>query len=433
MSDETTNSTGLAAETIEAARAALDWIVGPEGGPGDLSQMQLQMFLWYSLPCKWLIEDAEHHEVAWALGDLLAAEGFERYGDLCRAPATHEVISAYHESLERGLQALRDALGASGVEPPDTDLLAWDSVMGVDESTVRDGVSEMLEASIVSGDLVVGARGWKARAARLTTDHLCAPDPDLDGRTPLDLVRTERVQRWADSGGPAWRQLHRALPPLLVEPDLAGVAARSMAPVRALLDEVGEGVTLTQSGYLPRALVVSLTDRFGWYDRPGSKVRSEADVFQLARLNAMLRKGRVLTKRGRKLTTSASARKWIADDARLFHVVAEQLMSGSDFETDVAAVRAAVLLTRGGQVSDAELSSAVRRVVAERWRTSDGDKIGSQDVWWSSGPLSVLGSALGWVQESGSWADRTVRLTDAGRAAAVIGLRSRAHAPRHQP
>jgi hypothetical protein len=412
-------------QTAERARAAMDWMVGPEGGPEDLSQMQVQMFLWYALPNNWFTEDAEHHEIAWALGDVLAAAGRDRYAAICRDPHTHRVISAHHDSPEAGLRALREALAGSGLEPPDTDLLAWDSVTGPDERTVRDSVTTMLEEAIESGSLVTGARGWKAQAARLTTTYLTAPDATYDGRAPLDVVRDERARRWAQGGGPAWQRLHASVLPLLEEPEVTGV---SLAPVRALLDGIGDGVTLTPAGYLPKALVLELIDRFGWYDFPGMKARSEADVVPLRELHALLRKARVVTKRGRKLTI---ARKGIDDDSRLFRLIAEQAMSGDDLDAEVAAVRAAVLLK--GAVLEDELDKAVYDVVAERWRTTAGQPVEREDVTWGGFCWRSVARTLGWQKASGDWPARTLTLTDAGRAAAVLGLRARAYAPRHRP
>ena len=52
----------LAAEDADAARdaeAAIEWLAAGEG-LGVLTQEQVQTFLWYSLPMKWLT-DADHH------------------------------------------------------------------------------------------------------------------------------------------------------------------------------------------------------------------------------------------------------------------------------------------------------------------------------------------------------------------------------------
>ncbi len=42
---------------------------------------------------------------------------------------------------------------ASGVEPPDTDLLEWGATMGTNEFVCQENVSRALEAAIAAGEL----------------------------------------------------------------------------------------------------------------------------------------------------------------------------------------------------------------------------------------------------------------------------------------
>ena len=413
----------------------MEWMVGADGDTIELTQMGVQLFLWYFLPRKWLVDKAEHHEVAWSLGDFLAAAGLDRYAAICRDPRTHHVIDAHHQSDEQGRRALREALDESGVEPPDTPTLAWSAVMGMDEARIRDEVSAMLEAAIVAGDLVVGGRGWKARAARLTVEYLTTPKGEYDYRLPRDVVHEERARRWVAEGGQARKRLYGAV---LDELDDAydtsdAAVAESLEPVRALFDGIGDGATLTQAGYLPKALAVELNDRFRWYDLPGYKVHSEADVTALQDLHRLLRQARLLTRRGRKLAVSGTARKWLTDDRRLLEVLATQSLSGEGFDTDVATVYAAGLLTRRATVAEDQLLSQTHAVVADRWSTKDGEGVALRDVTWSSQRWHGIAETLGWVERTGEWRSRVVRLTDAGRLATRIGLASRAHAPRVAP
>ncbi len=333
-------------------------------------------------------------------------------------------------SFRNGLKALRVALEESGIDPPDTDVMAWDSVTGPGEQSVRESTSLMLEQAIASGDLAVGARGWKAQAARLTIGYLTSASKD--SRAPLDVVQDERARRWAEAGGAAWQRLQASVLPKLAVPELWDLAARSLVPVRALLEGIGDGVTLTQAGYLPKALVVELNDRFKWYDLYGFKTRSEADVYQLAELHALLRKARVLTKRGRKLTISGTARRWLDDDARLFRVLAEQAMSGADFDADVAAAYGAVLLTRAETVPETEVHRSVFNVVADRWRTTAGQVVELEHVRWAAVGWRSVAKTLGLLEQDGEWDARTLALTEAGKAGVVLGLRARAYAPRHR-
>jgi hypothetical protein len=416
---------GMDQTSARQAQAALEWILPEGGGLSDLSQMSVQRFVWYFLPAKWLIDTSEHHEVASALGDLFAAAGLDRYAAICRDPVTHRVIDAYEESSEQGIKAYREASLDSGLEPPDTDVLAWGSVMGMQESRIQDDVSEMLEAAIVSGDLVVGDSKWKASASRLTADYLVS---GRDGTTPAEVVRAERAAFWAGSGGQARRQILEPVLPLLA---LDVKVVESPEAVRALLEGVGEGVMLTQAGYLQKALAVELNDRFRWYDLPGYKVNSEADVSALMDLHELLRETRLLTKRGRKLTVSAEGRRCLADDERLVRRLAEHLFSGDDFAADMTVLKAAWLLANPGGTAEANLTDVVHQAAVEKWKTSTGESPLPDEVQYA-GRWRWIAKTLGWLEEGGDRLSPWHKLTASGRAATVLGLRSLAHAPRHR-
>lgn len=411
----------------------MEWMLPEDGDLADLAQIDVQRFLWYFLPAKWLIDSREHHEVAWSLGDLLAAAGLDRYAAICRDPVTHRVIDAYEESYRSGIAAHRSAQEESGIEPPDTDVVAWGSVFGVEEAAVLDQVSGMLEAAIESGGLVVGSRGWKVRAKQLTAAFLTAPDANPTRR---DIVRAERAEWWSRSGGPNRQRLcTAALERLRTEPILDGpVLSESLAPARALLEGVADGVMLTQAGYLPKTLAVHLNDRFDWYRLPGYKVTSEGDIAQLLDLHELLRQTRLLTKRGRKLTVSAEGRRCLAHDDRLFRTLALHLLAGTDFASDVAAMKTCHLLLEADIVLEDDLTDAVLTAVAERWRTTSGEAVTRRDVQFA-GRWRYLARTLAWLDEGeyqhpGGY---QIRLTPAGRAAAVIGIQAHAFSPRHHP
>jgi len=83
------NVPGLTDEVRETATHALSWLIPEDGSLTGLSQSEVQLFLWYRLPTKWLVDVREHHEIAWSLGDFFATAGLPRYAELCRAPLTH--------------------------------------------------------------------------------------------------------------------------------------------------------------------------------------------------------------------------------------------------------------------------------------------------------------------------------------------------------
>ncbi len=97
----------------EDARAALEWLTAGEEDDvaAAFSRRRLQLFLWYELPRKWLIEPDEHLAVAAALGlffDELGAKATS-LAALCRDPETETA-----RLLREGGDGFVEALEASG-------------------------------------------------------------------------------------------------------------------------------------------------------------------------------------------------------------------------------------------------------------------------------------------------------------------------------
>jgi len=101
--------------SADLARAAVGWIL-PEGAAlTQLGQVELQEFLWYQLPLKWMAPTSQLHEVAWSLADLFTAAGLERYALLSRAPQTHRLLDAWQDNdhaLARRM--MKEAIRSSG-------------------------------------------------------------------------------------------------------------------------------------------------------------------------------------------------------------------------------------------------------------------------------------------------------------------------------
>lgn len=344
--------------SAEFARAAVGWILPKEAALSELGQVELQEFLWYQLPTKWMVETSELHEVAWSLADLFTAAGLERYAGLCRAPETHRVLEAWQEADdEPARKAMKEAIASSGVDPPGTPLLRWGSVLGVCEHSASRRVSQALEQAIEAGELVPGARGWKQLVARITEVSLLMPRLDLRGDTILQAVCRERAERWA-AGYPAARQdlLTPMLPLLDGEIAIPTEAGECLTPLRWLLSSIGDGATLTQAGWLPRALVLEANKNFGWFDLPGFKVRTETDLPELATLNELARRARLITKNGRRVSLSAKGRRALGDPGLLWRIVVSDVFAAGP--------------TRGKALPwpPRRWSRPARRRQARRWR-----------------------------------------------------------------
>jgi hypothetical protein len=161
------------------ARSAWDWLTA-SGDVPLVTLHDLEYFLWYQLPAKFLTGHYHHRAVAAALGDLLSDLGYGDGAALSRGPLTMHVLAEWEKGRSSGYRALRKALDASGVEPPDTDALAWGSVMGTVEASVFQTASSVLERALAEGAFTPGARGWKQAQAEVMRRFLTTPLHSLD-------------------------------------------------------------------------------------------------------------------------------------------------------------------------------------------------------------------------------------------------------------
>ena len=173
------------------ARAALRLLTSG-GGLEAISLLRLQEFLWCALPSR-VPQAAERQlAVAGALGRLLTLAGMERYAEVCAGADTSRIIGAYAGSRDEGLDAYAKALATSHAVPPDTDLLAWSSVMGPDERAAYDACARR--------DRARGRRaGAEGRRERLEDQARGAGRAlaDPDHRRPRDRHLAQPDQRRA--------------------------------------------------------------------------------------------------------------------------------------------------------------------------------------------------------------------------------------------
>jgi len=401
----------------------------------ELGQVELQEFLWYQLPLKWVVETSELHEVAWSLADLFTAAGLDRYAILCRAPATHRLLDAWqdddHEPARRTMKA---AFPSSGVVPPDTPLMRWGSVLGVVEHSASRRVSQALEQAIDAGELLPGERGWKQQAARISEASLTMPHIDLHGGTMRQAVCRERAERWA-AGSPAAREalLTPMLPLLDGDVSIPAEAGDCLTPLRWLLENVGDGATLTQAGWLPKALVLAANDRFGWFDMFGFQLRTETDMPELATVNELARRARLITRKGRKVALSATGRRALGDPGVLWRIVIAGIFATGRYEGEGAAQAAATLVRPTAPLPDNTVEAKVGAGLQGRWRTASGDALDEWSGLYATREYRVFSEVFGWFEEDGDWQNRTLTLTPPGRQAALLGLQLQAQAPRNRP
>ncbi len=421
------------------ARAAIESLLPEHGDWSDLLQLSLQGFLWYQLPTKWLTSSSHHHEIARAVGDLFEAGGLDRYAALCRSAETRELIDLRDSDPQEARRRFRTLMTDSGVDPADTPALTWGPIQGMTEYSACLHVSAVLEAAVVDGALVPGRRGWRTVAGTITDRALRGPDPAGTHSSLLASIEDERRGDWLvelrrrtllpdDVSAALAEQLAR--PP--VDGDLSSVAT-SLEPLAWFLGQVGEGLTLTERGYLPRRLVLDADERYDWFElKPQFSVRTERDLPELTAIHRLAREARLVTLSRRRLTISARGRAALSDEQPLVRAVLAAIFDPTTWAGD-AAVGTAVSLVSSRSVtrpSTDELDVALHRYLRSRWRPR-ASELTVTDVRGAYRVLLHAGRAFDWFapEERGVW-DRAPALTAIGRSASLLGLAAVARAPR---
>src|SRR5690242_9873092 len=475
-------------EAAGDAKAALAWLTGDEGLE-TISLLRLQEFLWYALPVKWPMSTSGRVGVAKALGRLFTLAGLDRYAEVCSCAQTEKIITAYSDGHEEGIAAYTEAIEESNAAPPDTELLAWGSVMGPQDRAAYDACAAALELAFASGELCVGARGWRTRRMEivnrwltgrpeagdgpLATDGLLAGSDaeaglgagalDADGLgadglgadglpgtdTWLGRISAERIDAWAH-GRPGERsRLARTLIPRLLEPP--AVPDDPLPTLRWLLGHADEGLRLTARHYISPALVTEAVEEFGWRDQLVGTLRQELDVFPLHTLRGMaqsemgaIRRSRtslVLTKTGKLMTADPAAR-WHIGTAAL---IGPDDGPQPDFSVAVREAALLVILTSGPTGYD-ELTRVLTDLHGvEGWAAGGGSgrRAGQQrhgTGLHSTGLASAVRTEL-YALRHRLWAlhllgtersfSAPLSLTETGVAAALSALLARALRPRH--
>lgn len=415
----------LPAGLREAGRHVLEWLLAEDDDRvEDLSGYEVLQFVWYTVPVKWAVDAEELAEVSEATAAILDAVGRARVAALIRAPATAEIQKRWIDNDRDTVARFTKALADSGYDPPDTDLLAWGSVMGIDEVNIRSALARVLEQAVEAGTVVPGRSGWRRTQANLAEAWLSTPSLANAGRVPVEVVHAERREGWLRGQHPRVREL---MEPLLARP--TGPPPDGAAgPLRWLLERVGDGLTLTPAGYLPTSVVAEAKQWYEDWILPGFATRSESDLPPLLVLREFAQSRKLLTKRGRRLAVSATGRAATADPQRWWTTVVTGWFGGADIVTHVAEVAAALMLDGA---SHNDIVDVAVETVAPKFRHRDRSPADRRDIEHALSDWTRPGNSLGFI-DYGPGLDRRT-LTDTGRVAAVYGLRLRAHAPRTRP
>jgi len=469
-------------EAAGDARAALAWLTGDEGLE-TISLLRLQEFLWYALPVKWPMSTPGRVGVAKALGRLFLLAGLERYAGVCSSAGTEKIITAYADGHEEGIAAYTEAIEESNAAPPDTDLLAWGSVMGSQERAAYDACAAALELAFASGELSVGTRGWRTKRADIVNRWLCIPGgatppdpPEYGGaaRPPippsppsdtwLGRISTERIDAWAHGRAGERSRLARGLIPRLLEPP--AVPDDPLPTLRWLLGRADQGLRLTARHYIAPALVTEAVEEFGWRDQLVGTLRQELDVFPLHTLRGMAQgEMGAIRRRSTSLVLTKTGKLMTADPAARWHIGTAALIGPDDgpqpdFPVAVREAALMVILTSGPTGYDELTKLLTDMHGVEGWAAGGGGRAGGGAAGGRSGTGTGTGTGTGrhgtglhstglasavrtelYALRHRLWAlhllgtersfSAPLSLTETGVAAALSALLARALRPRH--
>lgn len=432
-------------EGAQAAQSAFEWMGWEGEEPLFLRRYDVQLFVWYVLPRKYLVGLDDKEAVAAALAKTLERLGGQAagYAEVCRAPETRRLLCAWEAEDPAAPRTFRKLLDSSGIEPPDTDLLAWGSVMGFEEARVREQVATALEEAIESGRLAPGSRGFARRQAEVAKAALREAWDGEDGRSRLRAVQDERLEGWLQRGPGGRADARRAIldgiaamvsgEPPAIDPD----AARSaVEPALWLLEQGNDGIGLTQTGALNRALVREVAERWpSWWEADlfGPPHR-EDDVTPLWELHQLLHELRLLRRKGRRVLTTKRGRELAGEPPTLLKALVTELLRGEDFYAACTELAVALILNGAPADYGEALAEQVQPAVAAAgWRAGE-EPPSVRDVSWHIAAFLRPAEAIGVLVDEAGRSRRSRRqlvLSEAGRAALTAALRAQALAPAH--
>lgn len=428
----------------EAAEIAWGWLVCDDDLE-VLQQSDLQTFLWYELPREWRTDLAWHLFAAEALACLCDELGLARYAAVCRSEETEQVLRAWHHDAEDGVEAYRRAVHRSGLDPPDTDALAWGGLMSLEEVAARRHVAAALETAVADGRLVPGRSGWRQRQREVTAQALGEPVPGHPGdQTWQHTVITNRLEHWTGQLGadrPEWRRLTAPLERHLLWPvAVPEQAGEVVAPVQWLLRRAvaDDGLRLTDRGNLAPELVRGIVEDFGWW-LPGAWPPSrEDDAVPVLFLDELVRGQRWVYRRGRRLRPTRRGRALADDTEAAWRALAHALLDAGGFEGFARQGALLVLLDAepGAWVAHTDLYEHLQVLAAEAgWREEATGSAPSLDAVRDA--LGAYLGLLGWLhlteERMGPHAPPATRLGPVGRDTALQTLHAHATAPLKPP
>lgn len=217
--------------------------------------------------------------------------------------------------------------------------------------------------------------------------------------------------------------------PVEPEPDPAAV----VTPYRWLIEAVGDGVKLSQAGYLPPGLVERAMAELGWAETWPGKNNREDHTIPIRDLRESAQRLGLLRKYKGQLLVTALGRKLAQDPEALWWHLAERLPDARSELERHAGVSYLLLVAAGRPHDDHMLAEALTALgwVDRTTRTpiSDHDAFfAARDTWDMFRRLGVLPEHRSWDEPEPTPTDAAIRLARAalvGRDAPVRTARPR--------
>ena len=422
----------------EEAEAAIGWLTGARGLDG-LTQYSLQYFLWYELLHKWIVppdeEDRLFEDVREGLAYVLAAVGLDRYAFICRSPATEEVRAAYRRSDKDYYLAFGRAMVSSGIQPPDLEDFEWGKFMGPQEAAAYDTVALALERAIAAGELKVGGRGWKIQQRRVAAATLDREQRESKGKSLRQLVVAERRQWWSSRArSKDLAALHqRAMSWVRISAEPPEDLALRFEPLLFLLEEIGDGIMLTERGNFSRAFVTAtVAKRESWGKYLSGPPRRQDDVPELVVLHGLLKKTRAVVVQKRRMRLTTKGREMLREPSRAWSALVDGLVRSGQPELICLEALGLLLLEMGADESEDILFERVATIFGdEGYRgVSDGARPTSWEARWILADILQEMALLGLIERAGTWDKRRMGLTECGRVTLRKVVSELAIAPR---
>jgi len=396
--------------------------------PDKVTRYDVQGVCWGALPMLTRRPDSaavigDRHAAAALLAELLELLGYQSYAEICRGPTTRDILNAA-EDVDRCTALATTAWRESGIEPPDTPVLAWAQVRGPVEQALHAGAGRILEEAIDGGFVDLGSQDAERQRVNLTMKILASPADNLPG-TWFSQVFEERLTSWLTHGGSQTRRelLVRIRPEVAQPPESS--PCNEFPALQTLLEAChGDGLRLTRNGYLPTALVAELIELMpACADYPATG-RSESSWPPVTALRDLAGELGLVRATATRLRLTPLGRDRVEDPDSLVMSVGEGVVSrDASVRGVIEEVIFAVLLLEDSPDRDRLLGKVAVVIEEEGWEASV-QVPSTRTLCLEFGKLflrrlHVLGALD--VDPSG----RHVGLSEAGRAAASWALRAR--------